>query len=76
MSTHIETRSKLKEIHRVQSLNELLDSCVLSNEEKQLIRMHYIEDKDFRYIGDFLGYSEITMKRWHKRILRKLNSLL
>lgn len=56
------------------ALNKIVVS--LSQEEKELMRLHYLENKDFCYIGDQLGYSEITMKRWHKKILRKLNKVL
>lgn len=56
--------------------NALLEECTISQEEKELMRLHYLENKDFCYIGDQLGYSEITMKRWHKKILRKLNKVL
>lgn len=31
------------------------------------MRMHYLEDKDFRLIGDCLGYSEATEHRGTKR---------
>lgn len=73
---HIQTRAKLQEIPRVSTFNELLDDCMISPEEKTLMQMHYLQNKDFRYIGDMLGYSEVTMKRWHHRVLKKINKLL
>lgn len=76
MTEHIQTRAKLQEIPRVSTFNELLDDCMISPEEKILMQMHYLQNKDFRYIGDMLGYSEVTMKRWHHRILKKINKLL
>lgn len=76
MTEHIKTRAKVQEIPSVITFNALLDSCTISSKEKELMRMHYIEDKDFRYIGDMLGYSEITMKRWHHKILKKIGKLL
>lgn len=76
MTEHIQTRRKVFNISGVKTFNELLDSCTLSDDEKALMRMHYIEKKDFRFIGDMLGYSEVTMKRWHQKILKKLNKLI
>lgn len=70
------TQDKVRQIPRVSTFNALLEECTISQEEKELMRLHYLENKDFCYIGDQLGYSEITMKRWHKKILRKLNKVL
>nr|DAJ99860.1 MAG TPA: ECF sigma factor [Caudoviricetes sp.] len=76
MTEHVQTRAKVRQIPRVSTFNALLEECTISQEEKELMRLHYLENKDFCYIGDQLGYSEITMKRWHKKILRKLNKVL
>lgn len=74
-STHIETRRKLKEIYDVCTFRQLLDTVTISQEDKELMNLHYIEDKDFRFIADQLGYSEATIKRKHRKILKKLNRL-
>lgn len=76
MSKHIETRRKVKAIHSVSEFNILLENTILTEDEKALMRMHYLEKKDFRFIGDKLGYAEITMKRWHAKILEKISSVL
>lgn len=77
MSTHIDTRKKLQNIPRISSLMELLDSCILSDEDKEIIKMHYVQNKTLSYIADMLGYSESTIKKKkHKKILSKLNKLL
>lgn len=49
---------------------------MISDEEKELMRLHYIQKKDFRFIGDTLGYSEASIKAKHRKILKKLNKLL
>ena len=72
MSTHIETRKKLKDVALVSDFEHILSSCTLSDTEKQIIRLHYIGEKDFRYIGDTLGYTERTIKEKHKKALRKI----
>lgn len=76
MSEHIDTRKKIKGIASVSSFYSLIDSATLSATDKQILVLHYIEEKDFRYIGDTLGYSESTIKKKHKRILAKLSKLL
>ena len=76
MSEHIETRRKVKEIADISSFNELIDAATLSESDKELLTLHYIEGKDFRYIGDMLGFSESTIKKKHRKIIKKLGKLL
>lgn len=76
MSNHIETRNKLKTIPKISTLMDLINSCTLSDEDKEIIKMHYIQGKNLAYIGDILGYSESTIKKKHKRILNKLSKVL
>lgn len=76
MSEHIETRKKLKGIASVSSFHSLINSATLSQEDKQILVLHYIDEKDFRYIGDTLGFSESTIKKRHRKILAKLSKVL
>ena len=75
MSEHIETRKKLKGIASVSSFHSLINSATLSQTDKQILILHYIDGKDFRYIGDTLGFSESTIKKRHKKALKKLSQL-
>lgn len=76
MSEHIDTRKKLKGIASVSSFYSLINSATLSQTDKQILILHYIDEKDFRFIGDTLGYSESTIKKKHRRILAKLSKVL
>lgn len=76
MSKHIETRKFIKEIANIVDFDKMLDSVTLSKEDKSLIRLHYIEQKDFRYIADILGYAESTIKYRHKKALQKISRIL
>lgn len=76
MTEHIETRHKLKEIRLVNDFEAILAQCMLSEQEKQILRMIYIEKKDLRYIGDKLGFTERQMKNKHKQILKVLKAVL
>lgn len=76
MSKHIETRNKIKGIADISSFTDLLNKSTISDEDKFLLKLHYLQGKDFQYIGDMLGYSESTIKQRHRRILKKLSNLL
>lgn len=75
MSEHIDTRRKLKSIPSIVKFDELLEASTLIEEDKEILRLHYLKGKDFRYIGDTLGYSEQTIKKRHSKALSKLGKL-
>lgn len=75
-SEHIETRKKIEDIPSVSTFDNLLDSSTLSEEDKHIMRLHYIEDRDFSYIGEELGYSESWLKKRHRKMLKKLRKLI
>ena len=58
---HIETRRALKEIPLVSEFDAVLARCTLNDEDKAILRMHYVQRKDFRYIGDSLP--NVQLKR-------------
>ena len=71
VSSHIETRRRIQSIADISSFDNLLKCSTLSDDDKLLMQLHYIQGKDFLYIGDMLGYAESTIKKRHKRILKK-----
>lgn len=73
---HVKTKKRIKDIASISTFNDLLEASTLSAEDKEVLKMHYLEDKDFRYIGDTLGLSEQTIKYRHKKALQKLSKLL
>ena len=70
--SHIETRQYLRRISDVAAFNEVINAVILSEQEKQLMQLHYIDKQDFRFIGDKLGLSESSVKRKHREILRTI----
>ena len=76
MSAHIETRRKLKDMSLVADFEDVLSRCMLSDEDKAMLRMHYIQQESLAFIGDKLGYTERTMKARHKAALKKLADAL
>lgn len=72
MTKHIETRKKLMEISLVQDFNALLDCCTISDIDKEILRMHYIQGYTFYEIGGRMGYSDKTLQRRHQKALEKI----
>lgn len=73
---HNETRRKLKEIASVKEFESVLDRCTMTEDERQMMILHYIQGKDFRFIGDTLGFSESSIKRKHRKVLAKISVIL
>lgn len=65
-------KKKLKEITEIKTFDELLSRCILSEDEENLLRMHYIQFKDLNFIADELNVSYSTIKRWHKNAIKKI----
>ncbi len=77
MSTqHIETRRQLRDKPLVADFESVMARCMISDEDKEMLRLHYIHGKDFRWIGDHLGYTERAIKARHKSALRKISYAL
>lgn len=76
MTEHIRTRHKLKEICLVTTFEGLIDQCTLTDTDKAMLRLHYLKGKDFRYIGDELGFSEAAIKQRHRKALKKLSAII
>lgn len=70
-----ETRKKLKGISSVEEFRNILERTMLSEEEKQILLMHYKDKKSLTYIADELGMSEVTVKRKRRKMLMKLGSV-
>ena len=76
MTQHLMTRKYLREIPRKADFEALLEESTLSDTEKEIMRLHYLQQKNFAYIGDTLGFSEETIEERHKRALKKLTQLI
>lgn len=65
-------RDKLKSISTYKTFYQILDGVILSEEEKKILEMFYLENKSFDFIADEIGISRATISRRHKKILDKL----
>lgn len=73
---YIKVKRKVKEIPDIRSFDSLLEASTLSDEDKEIIRLHYLQDKDFGFIADTLGYTDVTVKAKHRKAIMKLSKLL
>lgn len=70
-----ETRNKIKDISDIKTFENLLNMSTLTEEQKQIIRMFYLEEKSINYIADILGMSAKTVSNKHRKALMKLGKL-
>ena len=75
MSKHLEVKHEVQKKKRAE-FNELIEEAMLSEIEQSLMKMYYCEHKDLGYIADTLGYSKAGIVKMHRRILKRLESLL
>lgn len=65
-------RSKLRSINTYKTFYQILDGVILSDEEKRILEMFYLEGKTLDVVSDELKLSTATISRRHKKILNKL----
>ena len=76
MSKHIDIKHKVKNINKKVDFYNLLEESMLSDNEKKMMELYYVQKKPLDVIADELGYSPQGISKMHKRILNKLESLL
>lgn len=75
MTDHVKIKHKIKAIADVRDFESLLRISMLPEEDKELLRLYYVNGKNFAFVADTLGYSEAYVKKRHKAALIKLNKL-
>ena len=43
MTNHIEARRKLQQICEVEEFEQILKQCILTEDERTILRLHYLE---------------------------------
>ena len=76
MTIHKKAKDRIKSIKSVKEFYDLLDSAVLSDEERQIMVLHYLDKKSLAFIADELGFSESCIKKKHHKILCLLDALM
>ena len=72
MARYIEVRRYLQTIDLIDEFEGLISKCVLSHEDKLMLRMRYLRGMNFSQIAEALNYSETTIKSHHKKALEKI----
>ena len=67
--------NKLKGINTVKQFEEMLDSVLISEEERKILNLIYKEQKPFSIVADEIGISERTLIRKHAKLLMKIGSM-
>ena len=75
MSVHMTTKRRIMAMRR-QDFEKLIDECMLSDVEADIMRRIYIKNQSFVFIADSLGYSESGIKYKHKLILKRISGIL
>lgn len=76
MTEHIELKHKVKSIGSKVTFNEILEESMLNDNEKELMKLYYEQNKPMDYIADVMGYSLQGVIKMHKRALKKIELLL
>lgn len=74
MTEHMKMKHKMQE--DVKTFSDMLKSPLLSEEDKKLLKLIYIDGQDYRFIGDIIGASESTVKKKHNKILKIISKIL
>lgn len=69
------TRNRLKRIVKVKDFDDLINQTMLDEEERKIMDMIYKEKKSLSCIADELGMAEITVKKKHGKILKKMSDM-
>ena len=66
----------LRNVAEITVFEDILNSSTLSDLDKQIFRMHYLQEHDFAYIADELGYSESGIRKRHGKAIKKLSKII
>lgn len=70
-----EIRKKLKNINTIEQFETMLNSILISDEERKILNLIYREQKPVAVVADEIGISERTLARKHARLLMKIGSM-
>lgn len=74
MTKHVATKRILKS--NVDLIVKAMKNPFISEEDKNLLSLIYIDNQDFNFIADQLSVSEPTVKFRHKRLLDRISNLI
>lgn len=75
MTDHVKMRSRLRELDKCDFI-ALMDKCIITDEENEIMKRHYLKGQTFAFIADTLGYSESAVKYKHKSVIKRISRYL
>lgn len=76
MTDHMKARAYLQSIGKASELREILGEYVLSDEDRLIMDMIYIQKKPLDYVADMLGFSVSCVKKRHHKILCRISNYI
>lgn len=76
MTSHIETKRKIKDIADINTFNEIVSNVKMSDTDKDILKLIYVDEQNINFIADMLGYSARTIKHRHALALQKINKII
>lgn len=58
------------------AFKEILNEVMLTDKERQMMEMFYIERNTLDYIADVMGYTKVGIAKMHRRILEKIERMI
>lgn len=74
MTEHIIRKHALECMNKAE-IEAVLNSNVLSEDERLIMELIYLKRKPIGYIADITGYSESGIKKIHCRVIKRLKNL-
>ena len=74
MTEHMIRKHALECMNKAE-LEAVLNSLVLSEDERTVMKLIYLKRKPLGYIADIMGYSESGIKKIHCRVIKRLKNL-
>lgn len=69
------TKDKIKNISDIRDFESLLSRAMITDEQRKILRMIYVEGKPIDVIADEIGLSERTVSNRHSNALKKIGNM-
>ena len=76
MTSHIETKHRVKDIADINTFNDIISNVKMSETDKDILKRIYVDEQNVNFIADMLGYSERTIRRRHESALKKISKII
>ena len=71
-----QTRQQLEDIPSIERYLTLMERAKLTDNERKVCDMHYLQGWRLIDIGEELGFCERQIRRFHQKALKKLTAII